>query len=168
MFVFGDQWRAQATGYAGDGNVQTPCLNRFAAESVQFTRAVSCSPVCSPYRASLMTGQYPLTHGMFVNDQPLRRSGPTFAEALNDAGYHTGISGNGISMAHGRQNYIPQERRLGFQWWRGFECCHDYQTSRYYADTEKALLGWLDAEAQTRLACEYLASRTTSSHLPCS
>ena len=71
VFIFADQWRAQATGCAGDPNARTPNLDRLASESVEFTNAVSCCPVCSPFRASLMTGQYPLTHGVFLNDVPL-------------------------------------------------------------------------------------------------
>jgi len=61
VFVLADQWRAQACGYAGDPNLQgkTPTLDRLAAESVNFTHAVSCCPVCTPYRASRITGQYP-------------------------------------------------------------------------------------------------------------
>ncbi|MHB1178193.1 MAG: sulfatase-like hydrolase/transferase, partial [Daejeonella sp.] len=56
-----DQWRAQATGYSGDKNVITPNLDRLAAQSMNVKNAVSGMPVCTPYRASLMSGQYPLT-----------------------------------------------------------------------------------------------------------
>ncbi len=40
IFVFADQWRAHATGYAGDQNVRTPHLDRLASESVNLTNAV--------------------------------------------------------------------------------------------------------------------------------
>ena len=46
-------------------------LDRLAAESVRFTNAVAGMPVCSPTRASLLTGQKPLTHGIFLNDVQL-------------------------------------------------------------------------------------------------
>ena len=59
VFLLADQWRAQALGYAGDVNARTPCLDRLAAQGVVLTTAVSTSPVCSPYRASLITGRYP-------------------------------------------------------------------------------------------------------------
>ena len=65
VLVFADQWRAQATGYTGDVNVKTPRLDALSTESLNFTHAVSNCPVCSPFRGSLMTGQYPLTHGVF-------------------------------------------------------------------------------------------------------
>ncbi|MBT5711753.1 sulfatase-like hydrolase/transferase, partial [Candidatus Poribacteria bacterium] len=48
VYVFGDQWRAQATGYAGNPDVLTPHLDRLAAESVNFEYAVAGVPVCSP------------------------------------------------------------------------------------------------------------------------
>jgi len=71
LFVFADQWRASATGYAGDPNVHTPNLDQLEAASVNFTHAVSGCPVCTPFRGSLMTGQRPATNGMFLNDAHL-------------------------------------------------------------------------------------------------
>src|SRR3954471_16252738 len=71
IVVLADQWRAQAFGYAGDPNVRTPNFDRLAAESCQMVNAVSGVSVCSPTRASLLTGQRALTHGVFINDVPL-------------------------------------------------------------------------------------------------
>ncbi|HBQ64815.1 MAG TPA: sulfatase, partial [Clostridiales bacterium] len=68
IYVFADQWRASAAGFAGDPNVRTPNIDRLAAQSVKFTTSVSNCPICTPYRASLLTGQYPLTTGLFMND----------------------------------------------------------------------------------------------------
>src|SRR5204863_5560935 len=48
VFILADQWRAAATGYAGDPNVKTPNLDRLEAASVNFINAVSGYPVCSP------------------------------------------------------------------------------------------------------------------------
>ena len=44
VYVFADQWRAQATGYSGDPNVQTPHLNRLATQSLNLTHAVAGVP----------------------------------------------------------------------------------------------------------------------------
>jgi arylsulfatase A-like enzyme len=157
VFVFGDQWRGQATGYAGDPNAITPHLDKLAAESINFTNAVSGCPVCTPYRASLMTGQYWLTHGAFVNDVCLRDETVSIAEAYNDSGYDTAYIGKWHIDGHGRSSFIPRERRQGFQFWKVLECTHNYNDSAYYAD-ENAKLKWdgYDAIAQTREAQRYI------------
>jgi len=161
LFVFGDQWRAQACGYAGDPNVRTPNIDAFAAQSVNLRNAVSGYPVCSPYRASLLTGQYPLTHGMIVNDQRIRGNPASIADALNAAGYDTAYIGKWHVHGPRRSAFIPPEDRMGFKHWLGFECTHDYNNSRYYAGAPTPLT-WAgyDAEAQTGAACEYLRGRT--------
>ncbi len=48
VFVFADEWRGQAVGYAGDANAHTPNLDAFAGESINFVNAGSGCPVCSP------------------------------------------------------------------------------------------------------------------------
>jgi arylsulfatase A-like enzyme len=163
LFVFADQWRAQATGFAGNPAVRTPHLDRFAAESVVFTNAVSGCPVCSPWRASLMTGQYPHRHGMVVNDQCLAElaDGPFLAEAFNAAGYHTAYVGKWHVDGHGRKQFVPPERRLGFQSWAGCECTHRYHASLYYRDDDPTPRQWsgYDARAQTAEVGRFLADR---------
>lgn len=161
LYVFADQWRAQATGYAGDPNVHTPHLNALAGESVNFTNAVSCCPVCSPYRASLLSGCYPLTHGVFLNDVCLGTERPSIAEVLRDSGYDTAYIGKWHLDGHGRSSYIPPERRHGFAYWKVLECTHDYNASHYYQnnDTEQRTWQGYDALAQTEDAKRYLRER---------
>ena len=157
VLVFADQWRAQAAGYAGDPNVRTPVLDRLAARSIRFTAAVSTCPVCSPYRASLLTGRYPLTHGVFLNDVCLSGDAVSLAQAFKAAGYRTGYIGKWHLDGHGRSAFIPRHRRQGFDFWRVLECTHDYNKSAYYGD-ENVKLFWdgYDAVAQTREAQAYL------------
>jgi arylsulfatase A-like enzyme len=160
LFIIADQWRAQAFGFAGDPNVKTPRLDRFERECVNFTQAVSGTPVCTPARASLLTGQRALTHGLFINDVPLRSEAVTIAEVLKDAGYDTGCIGKWHVDGHGRSNFIPRERRQGFDYWKVLECTHAYNNSAYYADgPEKLKWEGYDAIAQTRDAQSYLESR---------
>ena len=158
FFVFGDQWRAQATGYAGNPTVRTPNLDRLAGESVNFTHAVAGCPVCSPYRASLLTGQYPLTHGVFVNDVYLQPNRHSLADAFAENGYATAYIGKWHVDGHGRSNYIPPERRQGFDYWKVLECTHSYNKSAYYAGHSDEKLYWegYDAIAQTRDAQRYI------------
>ena len=164
LFVIADQWRAQALGYAGDPNVQTPHLDRFERQAVHFTQAVAGMPVCSPTRASLLTGQRPQTHGVFINDVPLATDAVTLPKVLKAAGYDTGCIGKWHIDGHGsRSAFIPRERRQGFDYWKVLECTHAYNNSPYYADgPEKLKWDGYDAIAQTRDAQAYLRERTNT------
>ncbi|HXT59776.1 MAG TPA: sulfatase [Pirellulales bacterium] len=157
VFLLADQWRADALGYAGDPNVKTPNLDRLAGESANFVRAVSSCPVCCPFRGSLMTGQRPLTHGVFLNDVPLAAEATTIAEVLVGAGYRTGYIGKWHLDGRGRLSFTPPERRQGFQYWKAVECTHDYNNSFYYADAP-ARQTWqgYDSIAQTRDAEDFI------------
>jgi arylsulfatase A-like enzyme len=164
LFILADEWRAQATRYNGDVNVQTPVLDRFAAQSVSFDTAVSGTPVCCPYRASLLTGQYPLTHGVFINDVELKPNGVTMGEAFTKAGYRTGFIGKwhlygSPDGKYGRRlAYIPPEKRFGFDYWKACECTHDYNKSLYYEGNDATPKYWpgYDAFAQTDDACSFI------------
>lgn len=164
VFVFGDQWRAQATGYAGNPTVKTPHLDRFATESINLTQAVSGYPVCSPARASLLTGQFPLTHGVFVNDVHLDNSAVSIAQAFKQGGYQTSYIGKWHVDGHGRSNYIPPERRQGFADWKVLECTHNYNQSAYYSGNSDQKLFWdgYDAIDQTKAAEDYIRQHRNS------
>ncbi len=133
VFIIADQWRAQAFGHAGDPNARTPNLDALAATSANFVHAVSTVPVCSPTRASLLTGQRALTHGVFMNDVPLAPDAVTIAKVLRDAGYDTGAIGKWhIDGSGSRSAFIPKERRQGFDYRRVLDCAHDYNHSADY------------------------------------
>ncbi|MHC4658350.1 MAG: sulfatase family protein [Planctomycetota bacterium] len=157
VFLLADQWRAQATGYAGNADVITPNLDGLAEESVNFTNAVSGCPVCCPYRASLITGRYPLTHGVFLNDVCLNNDAVSIAQAYSAAGYETAYIGKWHLDGDKRSVFIPGERRQGFKFWKALGCTHDYNNSFYYGD-ENVKLKWegYDAIAQTEEARRYI------------
>ena len=165
IFIIVDQWRAQATGYSGDKNVSTPHLDRLASQSINIKNAVSGMPVCTPYRASLMTGQYPLTTGVFMNDVMLDTSKTTMAKVFRKNGYNTGFIGKWHIDGHGRKSYIPENRRQGFEYWKALECTHDYNNSMYYTGNLEKKLIWngYDAIAQSEDACNYITEQSKSS-----
>ena len=166
VFLLADQWRAQATGYAGDPNVKTPHLDALAPRSHNLVNAVSGCPVCSPYRASLVTGRYPLTHGVFLNDVCLSTEAVSLADAFNRAGYQTAYIGKWHLDGHGRSAFIPPERRQGFKFWRVAECTHDYNRSHYHGDSdEKRFWDGYDAIAQTDEACRYIRNHAAGPFL---
>jgi arylsulfatase A-like enzyme len=82
-------------GFHGNPRIQTPNLDRFARESVRL-RTFCVSPVCSPTRASLMTGRYNYRTGVvdtYLGRSLMRADETTLAEVLAAAGYRTGIFG---------------------------------------------------------------------------
>ena len=163
LFIFGDQWRAQATGYNGDPNARTPNLDAFAREGINFTNAVSCQPLSSPYRASLLTGQFPTTHGMAQNDEDLRPNAPTIGELFKGNGYWTGYVGKWHLFGYGRQSFIPQNKRFGFDHWRVLNCTHDYNKSSYWGeDSVKKQWKGYDAFAQAQQVMDYMDEATKS------
>jgi arylsulfatase A-like enzyme len=179
LFVFADQLRAQATSYGGDSNAKTPCLDALAATATDITHAVSGHPVCCPYRASLLTGQYDTGHGVIINDVPIRQEegGTTgLGNAFKHAGYQTAYVGKWHAYGspggklERRQSFVPPSERFGFDgYWKAFECTHDYNNSAYYAGADPTLRKWdgYDTIAQTDDMCRYLRDQAaTSDHPP--
>ncbi|MEO6036042.1 MAG: sulfatase [Verrucomicrobiota bacterium] len=163
LILLAEQWRAEAFGYAGNPDVKTPNIDGLHGQSVDFKNAVASNPVCCPTRASMMTGQRSLTHGVFMNDVPLDPNAVSLAKVLKSAGYDTAYVGKWHLNGDGRSNFIPRERRQGFDYWKVLECTHDYNNSFYFADTpEKLKWNGYDAMAQTEDAQAYLRGRTNS------
>lgn len=158
VFLLTDQWRLQALGYAGNQQVKTPNIDKLATESTNFTHAISGWSVCCPWRASLLTGQYPLTHGVFVNDVPIGSNPVGMGDAFKQAGYDTAFIGKWHVGGRGRSNYIEPEHRLGFDYFKALECTHDYNNSAYYAGNDKTKRTWdgYDVFAQAEDAMTYI------------
>lgn len=80
-------------GAAGSRVAQTPHLDRMAREGVRFTNAYCSNPVCTPSRASLLTGLYTHHHGAWNNATPWPRQHRTIAHHLSQGGYQTALIG---------------------------------------------------------------------------
>jgi arylsulfatase A-like enzyme len=93
LFVFSDMQRALSMGCYGDANARTPVLDAFAKQGARLDAAMSNTPVCCPYRACLMSGQYAHRHGVMSNGVTFRPTVKCVAETFRDAGYETGYSG---------------------------------------------------------------------------
>lgn len=93
LFIMTDQLRPDHTGFGGNPVVQTPNLDRLAAQSRQFDRAYCPIPLCGPARASIMTGRMPSVHGSWYNSIALDWDANTFVRVLRQAGYRTGLIG---------------------------------------------------------------------------
>src|SRR6266545_3454830 len=73
--------------------IKTPALDRLATEGTRFDRAYTPNPVCTPTRASIITGLYPSVHGAWTIGVKLPEDVPTVGSALSLAGYRTALIG---------------------------------------------------------------------------
>ena len=93
VFILSDQHAANVLGCYGDEIVQTPNLDKLAAEGVVFDNTYTPSPICVPARMSLLTGRYPYRQSCWTNSDALNSDIPTTAHALGAAGYYPALIG---------------------------------------------------------------------------
>jgi choline-sulfatase len=93
LLIMSDQHKRSCMGAYGDPVAHTPHLDQLAKKSVRFTNAYCANPVCTPSRASLMTGLYSHHHEAQDNTQPYSSKHKTLAHHFNSAGYSTALIG---------------------------------------------------------------------------
>jgi arylsulfatase A-like enzyme len=93
LWICADQQRFDTLGCTGNGFVQTPHLDGLAASGTLFERCYSQSPVCTPSRASFLTGRYPRTTRCRQNGQSIPTDEVLVTRLLADAGYTCGLAG---------------------------------------------------------------------------
>ena len=154
VFVFPDQMRGSAMGFLGEEPVQTPRLDAFARESLVLTEAASIYPVCSPYRAMLMSGCYPqrskvvsnCTNHSYAYGVELPREQRCWSDVLAAAGYELGYIGK-WHLEGPKEPYVesynnlretkwnewtPPERRHGFGFWHAYNTFDRHMTPQYW------------------------------------
>ena len=109
VFVLTDEQHFSTLGYMGGDLVQTPHIDRLAAEGMWFDRAFCCTSICSPSRAALFTGRLPHRFGQVRNGLALAEGVPNLGQLLGDAGYRLGWSGKW----HVDRNSVPSDH--GFE-----------------------------------------------------
>lgn len=105
--------------------LQTPNMQRLEKEGVKFARAFSTMSLCSPSRASFLTGVYPHVHGVNQNHHaidPDWERFPAYPQLLQEAGYETAFVGK-LHMAH---RTGEAQVRPGYDYWLGFEGQGEY------------------------------------------
>jgi arylsulfatase A-like enzyme len=167
IWVFGDQHRGDALGFRGDPNLNTPNIDRLAAEGASFNAVAGC-PLCCPYRGSLLTSRYP-HEAVPGHQRQLPPDMPTIAHAFRDADYHTAYIGkwhlDGYKEGEGRtaMHIVPPERRGGFDQWVGYENNNSQFDSWVHggegADAFHERLQGYETDELTDLFIDYLRDR---------
>jgi len=146
IFILADDLGYGDVGCFGQKTIQTPNIDRMAAEGIRFTDHYAGSTVCAPSRCALMTGLH--TGHCLVRGNalvPLRPSDVTVAELLKEAGYYTGIIGK-WGLGEADSTGIPN--RQGFDYWFGYlnqRHAHNYYP-RYLWRNEEMI--WLKNEVR--------------------
>ena len=132
-----DQQRFDAVGCYGNEEIDTPNLDRLASQSVVFENCYVQNPVCSPSRASLMTGKYVAAHGLHSNGVDLPAGQELFSRRLADSGYDCGLVGKFHLAAckNGRSEPRQDDGMRVFRW------AHD----PYKGSSENGYHRWLQA-----------------------
>ncbi len=169
IYVFADQLRRFSCGYADDAFAHTPNIDRLAKESLDVRNAVPSTPVCAPYRASVMTGKYQSSTGMVINELRLSPEHECFGQVLSRSGYDTAYIGKwhlwANQLGHHQETkngFVPPgPYRLGFdQYWAAYNFNHTYHHSPYFRNTpHREFYRQYEPDSQTGLAIDYLRGR---------
>jgi arylsulfatase A-like enzyme len=129
IFILSDDQGYWAMGCAGNKEIRTPNIDYLAKTGIRFENFFCCSPVCSPARASILTGRIPSAHGIHdwlakgntnfeyqqgeKDNQLIQylKGIPGYTDYLSQNGYYCGISGKW----HLGDSHHPQK---GFKFWR--------------------------------------------------
>lgn len=124
LIILADQWRGQAIGFENKEPVKTPYLDQFAKESLVLHQMVSNYPVCSPARAMLMTGKYPIKNRVFTNVNSasapfgieLSKNAVCWSDILKANGYSNGYIGK-WHLDSPYTPYVPSSNNNGGVFW---------------------------------------------------
>ncbi len=151
VFVLVDDLRWDEIGVAGHPYVKTPNIDRIANEGVYFTNAFTTTPLCSPARATFLTGLYPHTSGitdnLARNEQSHRLE--TFPKMLNQRGYDTAF----IGKWHMGNDDSP---RPGFNTWAVMKGQGEAINPEFNIDGERRQFQGYVTDILTELALDFV------------
>lgn len=116
ILVMADDQGWGDTGYNGHPFVKTPELDAMAEAGLVLDRFYAAAPVCSPTRASVMTGRNPIRTKVTNHGRYMRPNEKTIAETFQEAGYATGIFGK-VHLGSGQPNSPCNPTGMGFDEW---------------------------------------------------
>ena len=182
LFVLVDQMRGQAMGFLGEEPVRTPSLDRFASEGLVLNSVSATYPVCSPYRAMLMTGKYPHANRVISNctsrtapyGVELQEEDLCWSDILKDHDYSLGYIGKWhldspqepyVDCYNNRgetkwNEWCPPHRRHGFDFWYSYGTYDHHDRPMYWSThatrDEFHFVNQWGPEHEADLAIDYL------------
>ncbi len=163
LWIFSDQHRADTLSCYGDPNIDTPNLDRLADEGARGNNVYSNTPLCSPFRANLYTGQYITTHGVTSLFKPLLPRQPVLPQVLRENGYHTSHMGKWhLGGGDGPSHFVSPYFRPGWSDWMGWENSNEPFATEYgVGDMPSPLLKFnrFQTDALTDMTIEWLEKR---------
>jgi N-acetylglucosamine-6-sulfatase len=152
VFILTDDQRDDTLSCAGHPFLKTPHIDRLAAEGARFTNMFVTTSLCSPSRASFLSGLYANTHGVVDNFTDYPRDLASFPRRLQEAGYHTAYIGK---WHMGEADDSP---RPGFDYWASHRGQGDYFDNEFNINgTRQAIEGYYTTRV-TDLAVDFLKS----------
>lgn len=123
LLITSDQQHYDTLG-VDNPRIKTPALDRLCKEGTRFTRAYCPNPVCTPSRASIITGQYPSQHGAWTIGVKLPEDVPTVGQRLSEVSYATALIGKAhfqpLRSQPGSESLESQPALRNLDFWRAF------------------------------------------------
>lgn len=154
LFVLSDDHAVNAIGCYNkrlSDEVRTPNIDQLAAEGMLFTQTFCTNSICSPSRATIITGKYSHKNGIYCLNQYFDSTQVSSATVLHDAGYQTAV--------YGKWHLVS--RPAGFDDYRVLDEQGRYWNPRYFApgkDTMEQYPGWVD-DVTAKMAMDFIQKR---------
>ncbi len=150
VFVLSDDLRWDCMSVAGHPFVKTPHIDRLANEGIRFSNAFCTSSLCSPSRASFLSGLYAHGHQVINNFTEFPSNIPSYPQRLHDAGYQTAYIGK-WHMGEGND-----EKRPGFDFWASHKGQGQYYDTTFNVDGHRDVIKGYYSHVVTNLATDWL------------
>ncbi|OHD69454.1 MAG: arylsulfatase [Spirochaetes bacterium RBG_13_68_11] len=163
-----DQQRWDSTGVHGNPLGLTPNFDRAAMEGTHLFNSFTCQPVCAPSRASLQTGLFATSTGVFRNGIPMRRDLPTLAGCFRGAGYRTAYIGKWHLASHpgAPRGPVAEADRAGYEEWLAADALEhtseEYRTVLYDTDGKPVRLPGYRVDALADAAIRFIDRQSSS------
>ncbi len=174
IFILSDEHCGYAMTHMGDPNLQTPNMDRMAAEGVSFARAYANCPICTPSRGTIFSGRHAHAGPVSGFFDVYKATAPSTATILQKEGYFTAYFGKwhcgtvrdqrppavreNPEQYKGSNTRTPEYHRGGFQDWFGFENLNQHFASYYYHndDINPTKVEGYETDGLTNVVLDYL------------